>query len=246
MNAIQILKSLGPIDARNVRRDPLLKWMAAVPLVVALAMRWVLPVIFRQLSAFLDVDLSPYTGPLVSYLLVTLTPSLVGLVIGFLLLDERDDRTLTALQVTPLTLNGYLAYRLLLPGLLSIAVTVVVFPLAGLHDLAFLELCLVALSAAPLAPLFALFLAAFAANKVQGFALQKGMGIVLLPPMIAYFLPMPWQLAAGLVPTFWPAKVYWVLEAGEPAAWAYALAGLLVQSALLALLVRRFNRVMTS
>lgn len=246
MNPLQIVRSLGPIDARNVRRDPLLKWMAAVPLVVALAMRWVLPVVFRQISAFLDVDLAPYTGPLVSYLLVTLTPSLVGVVIGFLLLDERDDRTLTALQVTPLSLNGYLAYRLLLPGLLSVIVTVAVFPLAGLHDLGAGELFLVALAAAPLAPFFALFLAAFAANKVQGLALQKGMGVVLLPPMIAYFLPMPWQLAAGLVPTYWPAKVYWTLQAGEPGAWAYVLAGLVCQSVLLALLVRRFNRVMTS
>jgi fluoroquinolone transport system permease protein len=43
--------------------------------------------------------------------LVVVMPALVGMVIGFLLLDQRDDQTLAALQVTPLTLNGYLIYR---------------------------------------------------------------------------------------------------------------------------------------
>jgi fluoroquinolone transport system permease protein len=30
-----------------------------------------------------------------------MTPMLAGIVVGFLLLDQRDDQTLTALQVTP-------------------------------------------------------------------------------------------------------------------------------------------------
>lgn len=38
-----------------------------------------------------------------------------GVVTGFLLLDERDDRTLTALQVTPLPLRAYIFYRVTVP-----------------------------------------------------------------------------------------------------------------------------------
>jgi fluoroquinolone transport system permease protein len=53
-----------------------------------------------------------------------------------------------------------------------------------------------------MAPLAALALAALAANKVQGLALMKAAGVVLIPPMIAYFLPAPWRLVFALTPTW--------------------------------------------
>ena len=31
MNLVRVLKALGPIDARNVRRDSMLAWMAIMP-----------------------------------------------------------------------------------------------------------------------------------------------------------------------------------------------------------------------
>ncbi|MBN1886976.1 MAG: hypothetical protein JW850_03265 [Thermoflexales bacterium] len=246
MNAVQILKALGPIDAHNVRRDAMLKWIAILPPVLALAMRWIIPVLFGRLSDFLHVDLAPYYSPFMGYTLALLTPAMVGVVVGFLLLDERDDRTLSALQVTPLSLNGYLAYRLLVPSVLSVILTVIVFPLSGLMEIDWLSLLWLSICSAPFAPLFALFMASFAQNKVQGFALQKAASWVFMPPVIAYFIQSNWQWAFGIVPTYWPAKLYWTLQAGQPHAWAYGLVGLAYQGLLLVLLVRRFNRVMTA
>ena len=53
----------------------------------------------------------------------------------------------------------------------------------------------------------------------------------------------PWQVAFGLDPLYWPLKVFWMLEAGEPGVWLGFLAGLAYQSLLIALLVRRFKAV---
>jgi fluoroquinolone transport system permease protein len=69
------------------------------------------------------------------------------------------------------TADDHLAYRLAAPMLISLAMTLIALPLAGLVSLSFLEVLLVAVAAAPLAPLSALFLGAYAANKVEGFAL---------------------------------------------------------------------------
>jgi fluoroquinolone transport system permease protein len=102
-----------------------------------------------------------------------------------------------------------------------------------------------AVEAAPAAPLYALFVAGFAANKVQGFALLKGVGVLTWPPVIAWFVSSPWQVAFGLDPLYWPLKLFWMLEAGEPRVWLYFLAGLAYQSLLIALLVRRFKTVIT-
>jgi fluoroquinolone transport system permease protein len=242
MNILQVWRALGPVDIRNVRRDPLLRWLVLLPLVAALAARWLLPALLIEVESFLQIPLQPYYRPFMAYALILLGPMLAGVVVGFLLLDQQDDRTLVALQVTPLSLNNYLAYRLALPVLIGILLTLVTLPLSGLAPLTSLHLLAVALAAAPMAPLFALFLAAFAANKVQGFAIQKGLGVVMLPPIIAYFVPAPWHWLFGLVPTYWPAQVLWRAQSGSGQLWLYLGLGLLMQCFLLWLLLRRFNR----
>jgi fluoroquinolone transport system permease protein len=244
MNMVQVWRALGPIDVHNVRRDPLLRWLVVLPLAAALAARWFLPSLLAQVETVMQIPLLPYYLPFMAYALLLLGPMLAGVVVGFLLLDQRDDRTLFALQVTPLSLNNYLAYRLALPVLIGLLLSLVVLPLSGLVQLNLLHLLAVALAAAPLAPLFALFLAAFATNKVQGFAIQKGLGVVMLPPVIAYFVPAPWQWLFGLVPTYWPAQVLWQAQSGSGQLWLYLGAGLLVQGLLLWFLLRRFNRLL--
>ena len=174
-----------------------------------------------------------------------ITPALMGAVVGFLLLDHRDDRTLTALQVTPLTVEGYLAYRIAVPMVVSVPVMMACIAISDLVTMGVFPALAAAVQAAPTAPLFALFAGAFASNKVQGFALLKGVGVLTWPPVIAWFVSSPWQVAFGLDPLYWPLKLFWMLEAGEPRVWLYFLAGLAYQSLLIALLVRRFKTVIT-
>jgi fluoroquinolone transport system permease protein len=243
MKTLRVLQALGPIDAKNISRDPLLRWLVFYPLLLAGLIQWGVPLLTVRLMAQLQFDLTPYYPLLMSFVLL-MTPMLAGMVIGFLLLDQRDDQTLTALQVTPLTLNGYLVYRISLPIVLSLMITLVIFPLAGLVEIGFGSLLLAALSAAPLAPFYALALAAFASNKVQGFALTKALGILLVPPLMAYFVLPPGQWVFGLVPLYWPVKLFWLLHTDEPGYWFYLGIGLLYQLLLLLVLLRRFNKTM--
>lgn len=243
MKMMKALRAFGPIDLKNVQRDSLLRWMGVYPLLIALMLRWGVPWLATQLARQYQVDITPYYGLGMSFML-EMMPLLSGMVVGFLLLDQRDDQTLTALQVTPLTINGYLIYRISIPMVLSVLTTLLVFPIAGLIQAPLVPLVLIALGAAPLAPIYALFLAAFAENKVQGFALVKAAGVVMIPPTIAYFVAMNWQLVFGLIPTYWPAKAFWAWLAGEANFWLYLLIGLVYQMGLLVLLLRRFNSVM--
>jgi fluoroquinolone transport system permease protein len=245
MRMTRVFKALGPIDLRNVRRDPLLGWILLMPLLVAVVLRLAMPPLAQALWEQLSFDLTPYYPMILSFFVIMMQPLMVGMVIGFLLLDERDEGTLTALQVTPLGLPAYLAYRVLVPMGITMTLLFVAFPLAGLGTLNFTHIFVAALVSAPLAPLLALVLAALAQNKVQGFAVLKGIGALLsVPPALAYFISPPWQWAFGVFPTFWPMKVYWMLGAGEPnVRWAVVI-GLMYQALVLAILMRRFDRVM--
>jgi len=240
---IRAIRGLARIDAKSVARDPLLRWMVVLPLLMAVVLRYLVPVVTVKLQNQYGFALEPYYALITSF--VTLIgPQLSGVIIGFLLLDQRDDGTLTALQVTPLSLNGFLVYRLAVLTALSTLMSLVSVPLVDLVEIKASGVFLVSIVAAPLAPFYALLLACFASNKVQGFALMKAAGILSWPPIIAYFLPTFWQWILGIVPQLWPVKIFWMLEAGDTGILPYVVSGLTYQFFLVALLLRRFHRIL--
>ena len=246
MSALRVVKSLGPIDAMSVGRDSLLRWVVALPILIALVARFFFPVIIARLAETLQISLNGFYPAIAGYALLIIAPVMCGMVVGFLLLDERDNRTLFALRVTPLPPAIYLTWRLLMPIATSIVITLVIFPLAGLEKPDILRLLVSALAASPLAPLTALALATFANNKVQGFALLKALSVLQMAPLVAYFVHSAWQSVFGIIPTYWPAKLLWAFQQKESASWIYLVAGLAYQLLLLVVLMRRFNRTVAT
>jgi fluoroquinolone transport system permease protein len=242
MRTIEVIRSLGPIDARSVTRDSMLRWVMIIAPAMGLLWRFGVPLAAEVLHAKLGFDLVPYYPLIMSFLAVT-TCAMVGTVIGFLLLDQRDDQTLSALLVTPLSLGDYLGYRLAVPMAVVVVLTAINFPLAGLTDLTVEQVLVTSLCGAPIAPMYALFIGGFASNKVQGFALAKAVGILFIPVIVAWFVPGPWQTLFGIVPLYWPLKVFWLFGDGASSAWVYAVAGVTYQAAVLWLLASRFARV---
>lgn len=236
---------LAAIDLKSALRDPLLRWMLLYPLLLCALVRLAVPWAAEIFRSRHGIALEPYYPMLMAFVLASL-PMAYGMVTGFLLLDQRDDRTLSALQVTPMGLSGYLAYRLAMPALLGLVAGFLLLPATGLAGMGSGGLLAASLAATPLAPLYALLLGALAGNKVQGFALTKAAGALTALPMLAYFVREPWQWLFGLVPSFWPAKLYWILAGGgEDAAAAVAVfaAALLVQGGCIAALLMRFRSV---
>lgn len=241
MKTVTIFKTLGPIDVKNVQRDSLLLWIPVLPLVMALLMRTAVPWVTALLQAQAAFDLRPYYPLLMSFYII-MAPAISGMVIGFLLLDERDDQILKALMVTPLPLSGYLFYRLSVPIVLGAIMTIIGYPLVQLMPIALGDLLVVSFLAGFVAPIMALFLAIFAENKVAGFAMVKVANSIGILPIVAYFVPAPWHWLGGIVPMFWPMKLVWLIADGAAYGWA-AVVGLVANAAAVWLMVRRFRTV---
>jgi fluoroquinolone transport system permease protein len=240
----RVARLLWSVDAKSVGRDSLLRWILVLPVPLALAIRWLFPQLVTRLEQTLQLDLLPHYAPLMGVAMLLICPTLAGMVVGFLLLDQRDDRTMTAMSVTPLPLRGYLAHRLAAPVAASFVLSLAILPLAGLAPNGALTLVAIALGAAPIAPLFALSLAALAENKVQGLVLVKASSLISMAPVAAYFLPPAWQWPLGLAPTFWPAKAYWLALAGDPSYAVFLLAGATYSALLTLLLARRLTTIL--
>lgn len=234
------VRTLIEADSRLLWRDPLLGWILALPIGLALLLRPLIPRVHDALVTAAGFDLTPYYPLVMGGYLMT-APGMVGMVIGFLLLDERDARTLTALRTTPLSMRQYLAYRIAVPLLLGTASTLIGYPLIGLVPLRLSTLLPIAIVAGLSAPLLALVLAIAAPNKVAGFAVVKVMNAVNLLPIVAYFVPLPLQFMAGIFPTYWPMRAFWSASASESYG-AYLVIGTVVAGFALALAVWLFDR----
>lgn len=239
---MNVLAAFGLNDLKSIRREPLLLYMLAIPPVMVLVLRLILPPATAYLSENLDFDLVPYYPMLLSFFFVLQIPLLFGVLVGLLVLDERDDNTLIALRVTPISMRGYALYRGGGAVLLSSAYVMLALLSSGFVPISLaLAIAAVALLAGVMAAVFALIVATFASNKVEGLALTKGLSVFMLGPLAAYFVPSEWQLCFGLLPTYWPAKTFWVAGEGGNF-WPYALAGLIYSVLLLPWLLRRFGK----
>lgn len=245
MQTLRTMRALWAFDRGSVLGDPLLRGLALVPLMAALAIRGLLPLVAGRVGALAGVELGWIVQPLSAYAAVGIAPLIAGAVAGFLLLDQRDDRTLLALRVTPMPLGAYLAYRLAAPTLVAWLATLAALAIGGGFGLGLAAVLLAALAAAPLAPVAALALAAFARNKVQGAALMKAASIFVIAPLAGLFLPTSWGALLAALPTTWVAWAVWELQAGR-GAWAFIAGAWCVSAALLPALLWRLRRALAA
>jgi fluoroquinolone transport system permease protein len=243
MYNLTIFKTLGAGDFKAIKRDSMLSWLVLMPVILALLIRILVPRLTVWLFETWNFDLTPFYPVIMSAVFILAAPVMFGFIIGFLLLDERDDGTLTALQVTPLTLNRYLVYRAGLPIVVTMIMIPLLFPMTNLMTMPANALVAIAVVAGLEAPIFALLMAAYAENKVAGFALMKGMNLIIGLPLLAYFFQGTiWEVLLAIIPTYWPMKTFWVAAAGGNFG-GYFVIGLLYHSLLLALLLKRFDKV---
>ncbi|HWR27244.1 MAG TPA: hypothetical protein VN377_02280 [Candidatus Thermoplasmatota archaeon] len=194
---VQIRKLLVN-DIRNIIRDRLLLYSAfLIPLIIIIFTRLVIPWLSENV-----VPLEQFY-PLLFMLIVITIPLLFGFVIGFLIMDERDENLLTVLRVMPISRNTYLIYRMMFISLLSL-VYILLFPtLTGLIDINFIDYLPIGLLFAFLTPTIGLVANIVATNKVQAFAVFKTLGGVFYIPLFAFFIDNDLKYILGIIPNFW-------------------------------------------
>lgn len=243
MRLLPTYAKLARNDFKLIGRDSFLVGMFGYIVFLGLMSRILIP----RLRGFLlnngGFDLEPYYPLLVSWIAVMVGVVLAGTFVGFLLIDERDERTMQAILVTPLPLSRYLAYRVGFTAVLAVPIIVGQYLLINLALFPLWKVTLIAVAGAPAAATMTLVLPIFSPDKVQAFALLKIVSISTLLPLAAYFVDVPWQYLAGVYPPYWLIKAYWVAHAGGPEWWVYLVIGSVSTTLLLWWFVRRFQRI---
>ena len=192
-------------------RDPMLSFMIAYPLIIGLVGRYGL----RYIEKTSGISLLPYTD-IILVVLTLVTPHIFGALLGFSILDDRDDHILESVQVTPLSVAGFLAFRVLFVMALSCVSTLFVMWFVEIGNLVWWEVVTVSFLSSLAAPATGLLINALATNKVEGFVAMKGVvGILIVFPVVGLFFADPKEFFFALAPGFWPAKVLSSLVRGQ-------------------------------
>lgn len=184
---VRALMAFGRNDLRGTYRDRLLVMIVVAPVIWTTGVAVLTPRVTAMLFRRNGFDLIPYY-PLILTAFVLLTSIIIaGALAAFLVLDEVDAGTLTALRVTPLPLLTFFGYRAA-----TVMVVTTVYVIATLS--------------------FSGLLAPGLLPALVVIGLLAGMLIAGLP-CLPWFIDSDWGLLFGVLPPFWPAKAFWVASA---------------------------------
>lgn len=210
-----------------------------VPFILWALMNFLFPLMEAMIMKQWSVDISPYYPQAVVFFLM-LIPMMMGMVYGFILLDERDGGLITAISVTPAGKSGYLKLRMGLPLFLSFIFIILYLLLLGFSSrLTVLQLLVISVLISTQSLFLLLLLGAFADNKVMGMAITKGFGILLMGPLFDYALPSPYNWAGAYSPLYWASRS--LLAEKAPDFWIYSFITFLFHLILIWYLFRKFT-----
>ena len=186
------LATLLTKDVRTITRDRLLAPLAFYPLVIAL--------ITRLAADWLPIEHADlYLAPAA----VVIAPTLVAVIFGFSLVEEREQGTWLLLRVIPLPQRTLLGYLVVTMSSFSLAVGLLSALVYGLPVASLGSFLLLAAAAGLTAPLLAFALGAIASNKIEGFAIAKIQGVIPMLAGLVFLLSPGWQLLLVWNPFYW-------------------------------------------
>jgi fluoroquinolone transport system permease protein len=178
------------------------------PILMGLAFFFGIPALEKVLcSEFAMIEiLKPYYR-MFDLLLSIMTPIMFVFSGVMTMLEENDNKTARYLMVTPLGRSGYLMSRIGLNTVFAFIYTIIAVMIFGLSKMSLLMNLMTSFLNALLSIVVAMVVIAFAKNKVEGMALIKLSGLLLLGIPVAYFIPSPTAYLCSILPSFWMTKL---------------------------------------
>ena len=166
-------------DIKQILRDPVMTLLLVAPLLLIIVFKifevFLIPFLIQKTG----FDVMPYASYVFSFILL-MNSGMLGIVTGFMMLDERDGNIAQLLEITPLGRSGYLLNRLSFASMLSVFYCLVSFAVFSLVDLPFYSIILLCFLSAIYTAIIGLLIYSGADDKVKGLTFAKGLNSLVL------------------------------------------------------------------
>ncbi|MGI6188269.1 MAG: hypothetical protein GX041_06635 [Clostridiales bacterium] len=213
--------SLLKYEAKTIIRDPINLYMCLFPVIMLFLSIYIFPMIFETIDPMQGTMLK-ITMLLLLVVILAFGSFFLAAMATFLLLDHKDEHTLNTIAVTPVGVSGYLKFKMVYIYLMSVVGSIAILLgtklIAGdkytilnvsvFDNIDVFHIISFAVVNELFAPALGLLQGAFARNKVEGFALIKGSGILALVPALVVLETFQGglQYILGIFPNFWAIK----------------------------------------
>jgi len=192
----------------QIWRDSMLIAVCVAPLLAAFFFRFGIPAIERFLCGYYDKAsiLSDYYL-LFDLFLSIMTPYMVCFASSMVMLTEYDENMSQYMVVTPVGKKGYFISRLIFPASISFLASVLLMLCFALTAWSLPLLIFVCFLSALTSVAVSLLIFSFSHNRVEGMAVAKMSGLIMLGLPVPFFLLSKAQYLFSVLPSFWIAKL---------------------------------------
>ena len=217
-------------DLKNIKNDPILIYSIVV-----------LPVIMVVFRLFKDQIPGEELYAVAVLFTMALGPVILGMLPAFILLGEKDEKTLDAIRVLPISTSKLLSYRMVNWVLLVFLYSLVAPYIMDFEGIPFNALvsCAVLLTVETI--IVSLIVMTYAENKVEGIVAVKIINAVFLAPFLAYIASPKWTNLLLPIPSYWPIKGFMEAFMGNEFM-SYISIGLVYFAGILSVLVWLFRK----
>lgn len=212
-------------ETKTILRDPMNVFLLAYPLFMLVLIGWLLPLGLTR--GGLQSSDTAYSLTLIITFVITISIGgyVSGSLLGFSLLENKDEKTIKSIAVTPISIAGYVIFKTIYSYILSIignlflilgikwwandAYSFMFGTMSfGFDNLTYVNIIAFSLVSSLIVPAIGTLIASVAKNKIEGFAFMKSGGIVvMIPALVLISAFSDWkQYLLGVAPNFWPVK----------------------------------------
>jgi fluoroquinolone transport system permease protein len=193
MRSLVLIKT----DFKNIIRDRSLLIIFAVPLIIAMMLRFLPPIYesyFPEMIRYRALILGVFA------VLVSL---LAGLFLTFVMLDEKDQSLFPVFRITPFSFEQLTLYRIAVMGATSFIFSIVLIKASGIISMQLYQEILLSATCSLAGPTYSLLILGLAHNKIEGVTYYKLLNTLMAIPIIGLFIDPPFRYLFGIIPYFW-------------------------------------------
>ncbi|MFA5421735.1 MAG: ABC transporter permease [Bacilli bacterium] len=212
-------------EIKTILRDPMNVFLLVYPLFMLILIGWLLPLGLNR-GGLNNSDIAySLTMIIIFVVVISIGGYVSGSLLGFSLLENKDEKTIKSIAVTPVSLTGYIIFKTIYSYIFSFAGNLFLilgikwlandaysfsFGSAsfGFDNLDYIHIIAFSLVSSLIVPAVGTLIASIAKNKIEGFAFMKSGGIlVMIPALVLIDAMSDWkQYLLGIAPNFWPVK----------------------------------------
>ncbi len=236
-------------ELKTILRDPLNLFLLIYPVIMFGLIGWLLPASLSR-GGLTNTDPAYSLTLLIAFVVIISIGGFVsGALLGFSLLENKDEKTIYSIAVTPVSITGYITFKSIYTYVLAVAGNLfMIYAIKwwasdyysftygpytfGFDNLTAIHIFPFALISSLFVAAVGLLIASVAKNKIEGFAFMKSGGIIFMIPVLVLLDAFSdgKQYLLGIAPNFWTTKALLNVALNAEGAndlpyWAYLLIG---------------------